>query len=56
MTEWFEMDLGKSPERLTHLPRGEHDRDPLDGEPASREPECLGRRAIEPVGIVDHAE
>src|SRR6267378_299998 len=51
MTERFDMDLGKSPEHLARLTSGEQDRDPLD-----REPERLGRRAIEPVGVVDHAE
>ena len=40
MTERFDMDLGQPPERLAHLPRGEHDRDPLGREAASREPEA----------------
>ena len=37
-------------------PRGEHHRDPLDREAASREPEHLRRRAIEPLGVVDQAQ
>src|SRR2546426_2898676 len=50
------MDLWQSPKRLAHLPRGEDDRDPSGSEPASREHEHLGRRTIEPVGVVDHTE
>ena len=56
MTEWLYMDLRQPPERFANLPRGEHDRDPLDREAASREPQGLRRRAIEPLGIVDQAE
>src|SRR5580704_15633248 len=56
MTEWPDPDLGKPPERPARLPRGEDDRDALDRQAASREPEGLGRRAIEPMGVVDHAE
>jgi predicted ester cyclase len=56
MTEWLDMNLGQSPERLADLPRREQERDPLDREPASRESEGLGRRAIEPMGVVDHAQ
>ena len=56
MAERFDMDLGQPPERLAQLARGEQDRNPLDREPASGEPEGLRRRAIEPVGVVDDAQ
>jgi hypothetical protein len=56
MTEYLDMNLGQAPERLAHVARGKYDRDALDREPASREPERLGRRAIQPLGVVDQAE
>ena len=56
MTERLDMDLWQPPRCVGHLARGEHDRDPLDREAASREPEGLRRRAIEPLGVVDHAQ
>ena len=56
MTKRFDVDLGQAPQRLAHLPRAEHDGDPLGREAASREPEDLCRRAIEPLGVIDHAE
>ena len=56
MTEWLDVDLRQAPQRLGHLPRAEHHGDPLDREAASREPEDLCRRAIEPLGVIDHAE
>ena len=56
MTERCDRDLWQSTRCVGHFARGEHHRDPLDREAASREPEDLCRRAIEPLGVVDHAE
>jgi hypothetical protein len=39
-----------------NLPGAEHDRDPLGREAASRKPEDLCGRAIEPLGVIDQAE
>ena len=56
MTKWLDVHLGQAPQRPTHLPRAEQDGDPLGCEPASREPEDLCGRAIEPLGVIDQAE
>ena len=56
MAERLDVNLGQTPQLLPHVPCAEHDRDPLCREAASREPEDLCRRAIEPLGVIDHAE
>ena len=56
MTEPWDGDLRQPTRCVGHFARGEHHRDPLDREAARREPEDLCRRAIEPLGVVDHAE
>ena len=56
MTERCDGDLRQPPRCVGHVARGEDHRDPFDREAASGEPEDLRRRAIEPVGVVDHAQ
>ena len=51
-----DVELGQPAERLVALPGREQQADPLRQQPPSDERERPSRRAIEPLGVVDHTE
>jgi hypothetical protein len=56
VAERLDAKLREAHERIDRLPRREDDRDPLGEQAARDEREHTGRRAVEPLRVVDDAE